>query len=75
MAEDILPRIPEQITMWIHLDMDTPNRPYQYIVDTILRIITIPASEASAERALSRQKLICGDRRVKSHSELLKARF
>jgi hypothetical protein len=62
MLEDVLPRIPEQITMWRHLDMETPNRPYQYIVDTILRIIMIPASEASAERALSPQRLICTDR-------------
>jgi hypothetical protein len=75
MVEDRLPRISEQITMWRHLDMDTPNRPYQYIADTILRVITIPASEASAERAPSRQRLICSDRCVKSHSELLKARF
>jgi hypothetical protein len=49
-VEDGLPRISEQIMMWRHLDIDTPNRPYQYIVDTILRIITIPASKASAER-------------------------
>jgi hypothetical protein len=75
MVEDIQPRIADQITMWKHFDMDTPNRLYQYVVDAILRIIMIPASEASAERALSRQRLICNDRRVKSHSELLKARY
>jgi hypothetical protein len=75
MVEDILPRISEQITMWKHLDIDTITRPYQYIVDTILRIIMIPASEASAEMTLSRQRLICSDRRMRSHSELLKARF
>jgi hypothetical protein len=75
MVEDVLPRMSEQITMWRHPDMDTPNRPYQPIFDAILRIITIRASEASAERAFSSQRLICSDRHVKSHSELLKARF
>jgi hypothetical protein len=75
LVEDVLPRISEQITMWRHLDMDTPNRPYGYIVDTILRMLTIPACEASVESALSRQRLIGSDPRVKSHSELLRARF
>jgi hypothetical protein len=75
MVEDVLPQIAQQITMWKHLDMNTPNRPYQYVVDAILGIITIPASEASAERVLSRQRHICNDWRVKSCSELLKARY
>jgi hypothetical protein len=75
MVKDILPRTCEQITMWKHFDMNTPDRPYRHIVDVIFKIITIPASEASAERALSRQKLICSDRRVKSRSEVLKARY
>jgi hypothetical protein len=75
MVEDVRPRISGPITIWRHLDMDASNPPYQYIVGTIVRMIMIPASEASAESTLSRETLICSDRRVRSHSELLVARF
>jgi hypothetical protein len=53
MVEDEPPRATAQMTMWKHFDMNTLDRPYQHIVDVILKIIMIPASEASAERALS----------------------
>jgi hypothetical protein len=56
MVEDITPQIREQVCMWRDQEMDTPNRPYQYLIDVIIRVITTPASEANAERALSRQK-------------------
>jgi hypothetical protein len=56
-------------------NVDTHNQPFQYVVDVILRIVMIPASEARAERVISRQKSICNDRRTKSRSHLLKARY
>jgi hypothetical protein len=73
-VEEITPQIRDQVCMSRHLDRETPNQPYQYLVDVIIRIIMILASEPSTERALSCQKLICSDRPVNSSSAVLKAR-
>jgi hypothetical protein len=47
---------------------------YDDIVEKIISIISIPASEASCERSFSRQKRIMGHSRVKSNPDLLKAK-
>jgi hypothetical protein len=54
-VEDLAPQIHQQIIMWRHLDMDTHNRTFQYVIDVFLRIIMILTSEATAERTLLRQ--------------------
>jgi hypothetical protein len=48
---------------------------YDDIVEKIISIISIPASEASCERSFSRRKRIMGDSPVKSNPDLLKARL
>jgi hypothetical protein len=67
--------IDKQIGLWNYLERNTPERPYVHIVDKIISIISIPASEASCERSFSRQKRIMGHSRVGSNRDLLRARF
>jgi hypothetical protein len=65
----------KQIELWNFLARNTPERPYDDIISKIISIISIPASEASCERSFSRQKRIMEHSRVRSHSNLLQARF
>jgi hypothetical protein len=54
MAGDVAPQINQQMIMQRDFHMDTYNRPFQYVVNVILRIIMISASGASAERVFWR---------------------
>jgi hypothetical protein len=67
--------IEKQVELWNYLARNTPGRPYDQVVDKIISIISIPASEASCERSFSRQKRIMGHSRVTSNGDLLRARF
>jgi hypothetical protein len=70
----VAPSIDRQVELWNFLALDTPEcRKFAPLVETILTIITIPASEASCERSLSRQKRIMGHQRARTHPELLMA--
>jgi hypothetical protein len=52
--------IDKQIELWNFLSRNAPERPSDQVVDKIISIISIPASEASCERSLSRRKRIMG---------------
>jgi hypothetical protein len=67
--------IDKRIELWNHLARNTSERPYDHVVEKIISIISIPASEASCQRSFSRQKRIMGHSRVGSKRDLLRARF
>jgi hypothetical protein len=74
-CQDTQAGIDKQIELWNFLSRNAPERPYDQVVDKIISIISIPASETSCERSLSRQKGIMGHSRVKSSRDLPRARF
>jgi hypothetical protein len=65
----------KQVELWNRFILEFQDAFETQVVSTIIAIISIPASEASCERGLSRQKRIMGHFRVKSSPELLLARF
>jgi hypothetical protein len=74
-CRDTAPAIDKQIELWNFLARNSSQRVYDDIIAKIISIISIPASEASCERSFSRQKRIMGHSRVRSNSDLLRARF
>jgi hypothetical protein len=73
--QHIDPAIDQQVQMWRRIALDDPERPFIDLIRRIITVITIPASEASAERELSRQKRILTHQRERSSHDLLMARF
>jgi hypothetical protein len=69
------PDVNRQVELWNRLGFEAQDRTVRKITGKIISIVAIPASEASCERALSRQKRIRGHSRVKSSPDLLLARF
>jgi hypothetical protein len=74
-CRDWNPEIAKQVELWNFLARNSPGRMYDDIVEKIISIISIPASEASCERSFSLQKRIMGYSRVRSNPDLLKARL
>jgi hypothetical protein len=74
-CRDWNPETAKQVELWNFLVRNSPECVYDDIVEKIISIISIPASEASCERSFSRQKRIMGHSRVKSNPDLLKARL
>jgi hypothetical protein len=64
-----------QVELWNWLKFMGNGRITSQVAATVVSIVSIPASEASCERSLSRQKRILGHFRVNSNPELLRARF
>jgi hypothetical protein len=71
-CRDAAPGIDKQIEIWNVLARNSPKRLYDDIIQKIMLIISIPASEASCERTFSRQKAIMGHSRVRSNSDWLR---
>jgi hypothetical protein len=67
--------IERQVELWNWLKFMAQGRISDQVVAKVISIVSIPASEASCERSLSRQKRIMGHFRVKSNPGLLRARF
>jgi hypothetical protein len=74
-CKNATPDVNRQVELWNRLSVDDPDPVAREIIAKIIAVITIPASETSCERALSRQKRIMGHSRVKSNPDLLLARF
>jgi hypothetical protein len=74
-CQDRQAAINKQIELWNFLSRNAPERPYDRVVDKIILILSIPASEASCKRSFSRQLRIMGHLRVNSNRDLLRARF
>jgi hypothetical protein len=74
-CQDTQAGIDKQIELWNFLSRNAPGRPYDQVVERIIWIISIPASEASCERSFSAQKRIMGESRFNSNRDLLRARF
>jgi hypothetical protein len=69
------PSIDKQVELWHFLARLTPDHHYDDLVTKVISIISIPASEASCERTLSRQKRIITHMRARSCPELARARL
>lgn len=67
--------IERQVELWNWLQLMAHDRIDGEVAAKIISIVSIPASEASCERSLSRQKRIMGHFRAKSNPDLLRARF
>jgi hypothetical protein len=64
-----------QVELWNWLKLMSHGGISSQVAPTVISIISIPASEASCERSLSRQRRIMGHFRAKSRPDLLRARF
>jgi hypothetical protein len=69
------PSIDKQVELWNFLARLTPDHRYDDLVTKVISIISIPASEATCERTLSRQKRIITHMRARSSPELARARL
>jgi hypothetical protein len=67
--------IDKQVELWNFLARRAPDHCYDDLVTEVVSIISIPASETSCERTLSRQKHIITHMRARSSSELARARL
>jgi hypothetical protein len=74
-CRDWNPETAKQVELWSFLARNSSERVYDDIIEKIISIISISASEASCERSFSPQKRIMGHSRVKSSPDLLKARL
>jgi hypothetical protein len=69
------PSIDKQVELWNFLARLTPDHRYDDLVTKVISIISVPASEGSCERTLSRQKRIITHMRARSNPELARARL
>jgi hypothetical protein len=67
--------IDKQVELWNFLAKLTPDHRYDDWVTKVISIISIPASEASCERTLSRQKRIITHMRARSSPKLAPLRL
>jgi hypothetical protein len=74
-CQDTPAGIGEQIELWNFVSRNAPGGPYDQVVEKIISVISIPASEPSCERSFSRQKRIMGHSRVNSNRDLFRAIF
>jgi hypothetical protein len=74
-CQDTPAGIDKQVELWNFVSRNAPGWSYDQVVEKIISVTSIPASEASRERSFSRQKRIMGHSRVNSNRDLLRARF
>jgi hypothetical protein len=67
--------IDRQVELWNYFARLAPDHRYDDIVTKVISIISIPASEASCERAFSRQKRVITHLRTRTSPELARARL
>jgi hypothetical protein len=68
-------QISRQVELWNYLAARRGDHAYDDIAKKIISIISIPASEASCERSLSRQKRLVTHFRARTNPDLVQARI
>jgi hypothetical protein len=67
--------IDKPVELWNFLARRTPDHRYDDLVTKVISIISIPASETSCVRTLSRQKRVITHMRARSSPDLARARL